>query len=152
MRTTSSRNDLLIAPCRVIRSPATVGRGSPENVFSFSPGLPDRTGRGIDISYKEWLLNCSPPGQDVRLPVQYSRRNHSLKPSLGLGIPSYTASGGPAATFCGNGRTAISRIATASASTSSTMVNTATPGHWARLHATPPADPSTLDPTYMKNE
>jgi hypothetical protein len=45
------RNDLLIAPCRVIRSPPTIGRGWLEKVFSFNPGLPDRdTGRGIDIS------------------------------------------------------------------------------------------------------
>src|ERR1700722_377074 len=50
IKTTSSRNDLLIDPCRVIRSPLAIGRGRPEKVFSFSPGLPVRdTGRGIDI-------------------------------------------------------------------------------------------------------
>src|SRR6266403_4115071 len=49
--TTSSRNDLLIEPCRVIRSSLASGRGWLEKVFSFNPGLPDRdTGRGIDIS------------------------------------------------------------------------------------------------------
>src|ERR1700732_4880446 len=50
--TTRSRNDLLIAPCRVMRSPPASGRGRLEKVFSFNPGLPDRdTGRGIDISF-----------------------------------------------------------------------------------------------------
>src|SRR5882757_8772159 len=49
--TTSSRNDLLIEPCRVIRSPPASKRGWLAKVFSFNPGLPDRdTGRGIDIS------------------------------------------------------------------------------------------------------
>src|SRR5258708_39310773 len=51
--TTRSRNDLLIAPCSVMRSPRAIGRGWPEKVFSFNPGLPDRdTGRGIDISLR----------------------------------------------------------------------------------------------------
>src|SRR6202047_787276 len=49
--TTRSRNDLLIEPCRVIRSPPVTGHGWLAKVFSFNPGLPDRdTGRGIDIS------------------------------------------------------------------------------------------------------
>src|SRR5882672_6855001 len=53
--TTSSRNDLLIDPCSVMRSPLAIGRGWLEKVLSFNPGLPDRdTGRGIDISLRSW--------------------------------------------------------------------------------------------------
>src|ERR1700728_861902 len=40
--TTSSRNDLLIVPCSVMASPATLARGRPEKVRSFRPGLPVR--------------------------------------------------------------------------------------------------------------
>ena len=50
-------------------------------------------------------------------------------------------------TFSGNGSTAVSRKAINSANTNNTPMNEATPGHPALLHATPPADPSTLEPT-----
>src|SRR6266702_3144601 len=36
--TTSSRNDLLIDPCSVMRSPLAIGRGWLEKVLSFNPG------------------------------------------------------------------------------------------------------------------
>src|SRR5260370_36481172 len=76
--TTRSRNDLLIQPCRVIRSPAASGRAWPKKVFSFKAGLPDRhTGRGIDISfefgvvlYSTWPDRVGAPPRGSQAPGQ----------------------------------------------------------------------------------
>src|SRR5581483_593935 len=55
--TTSSRNDLLIVPCRVIRSSRAAGRDRPEKTLSLKTGLPDReTGRGMSFSSAMPLL------------------------------------------------------------------------------------------------
>src|ERR1700690_1313365 len=48
--TTSSRKDLLIVPCSVMRSELSAGRGRPSKVRSFRPGLPDFTGRLLRVS------------------------------------------------------------------------------------------------------
>src|SRR5580698_5803285 len=49
--TTSSRNDLLTAPCTVMRSPPTPTSGWLAKVLSFRPGLPERRKRSaIEVS------------------------------------------------------------------------------------------------------
>ncbi len=85
----------MIAPCRVIRSPAAIGRGSPENVFSFSPGLPDRTGRGIDISSIERRPIVVHRRQDVWLPAPVSRSRLMSKRPPGARSPHSGAVASP---------------------------------------------------------
>src|ERR1700687_4371704 len=50
--TTSSRNDLLIVPCSVMASPATLARGRPEKVLSLRPGLPLRASQVLSSIVK----------------------------------------------------------------------------------------------------
>ena len=132
--------------CRLLVPP--INKPLKTKTYEFAGPRPPRfqapfaTGREVYTNFRRVLPPCLQKGLAPGGPVP-PRPPESFRATAGLGRKAYTL-------FSGRGFTATSRNAIRSAMTTNTPVNKATPGQPAWVHATPPADPRTLEPTYKK--